>query len=137
MAGAENPARPRSLSLLAGPIDIAVNPNKLVRFASRLNLGLLGQMAVHKVPGGFPGVGRKVYPGHLQIGAFISMNVTTHLRKHWGFFVDVAKGNEEAANRHRDFYDEYMTMMDATAEFSNGATLWLWSCLPKPGAPGP
>lgn len=117
MAGAENPARPRSLSLLAGPIDIAVNPNKLVRFASRLNLGLLGQMAVHKVPGGFPGVGRKVYPGHLQIGAFISMNVTTHLRKHWGFFVDVAKGNEEAANRHRDFYDEYMTMMDATAEF--------------------
>src|SRR5574337_399838 len=54
MAGAENPARPRSLSLLAGPIDIPVNPNKLVRFASRLNLGLLGQMAVHKVPGGWP-----------------------------------------------------------------------------------
>ena len=117
MARSENPARPRSLSLLAGPIDIAVNPNKLVRFARRLNLGLLGQLAVHKVPSGYPGVGRRVYPGHLQIGAFVSMNVPTHLKKHWDFFLDVAKGNEEAANRHRDFYDEYMTMMDATAEF--------------------
>jgi poly(3-hydroxybutyrate) depolymerase len=117
MARAENPCRPRSLALLAGPIDISVNPNRLVRFASHLNLELVGKLAVHKVPSGYAGVGRKVYPGHLQIGAFISMNVATHLKKHWGFFVDVARGNEEAADRHREFYDEYMTMMDATAEF--------------------
>lgn len=117
LAQANHPHRPRSLSLLAGPIDIAVNPNALTRYASHLNLGLVRTLAVHKVPSGYAGVGREVYPGHLQIGAFISMNLLTHLEKHWSFFKNVAKGNEEAANRHREFYDEYMTMMDATAEF--------------------
>lgn len=117
MAREGHPSRPRSLSLLAGPIDISVNPNRVTRYASHLNLAVVGALAVHTVPSGYAGVGRKVYPGHLQIGAFVSMNLGTHLKKHWSFFIDVAKGREEEANRHRDFYDEYMTMMDATAEF--------------------
>lgn len=117
MAAAGKAARPLSLSLLAGPIDIAVNPNRLVRVAGHLDLARLGKLAVHTVPNGYAGAGRKVYPGHLQIGAFISMNLGTHLRKHWDFFVDVARGDEAGANRHREFYDEYMTMMDAAAEF--------------------
>ncbi|MBX3680768.1 polyhydroxyalkanoate depolymerase [Cognatazoarcus halotolerans] len=117
MSGRQDPCRPKTLSLLAGPIDITVNPNTLTRYASHINLGFLKALAVHKVPSGYAGAGREVYPGHLQIGAFMSMNPGNHLKKHWNFFKDVARGNEEAANRHREFYDEYMTVMDATAEF--------------------
>lgn len=112
-----HPCRPRSLSLLAGPIDIAVNPNGLTRQAQQLNLKWVRALAVRRVPSGYAGVGRAVYPGHLQIGAFISMNPLMHLQKHWQFFRHVAQGNDVAADRHREFYDEYMTMMDATAEF--------------------
>lgn len=117
MAADGNPCRPRSLSLLAGPIDIAVNPNRLTRYAGRMNLRLMKTMAVHTVPTGYAGVGREVYPGHLQIGAFVSMNLGTHVKKHWSFFKNVARGNATEAERHREFYNEYMSMMDATAEF--------------------
>jgi poly(3-hydroxybutyrate) depolymerase len=116
MAEDRHPHQPRTLSLLAGPIDIRANRNAVTRFADRVPLGLM-RLNVHKVPRRYPGAGRLVYPGYLQLGAFVSLNLRTHITKHAQFFKDVAQGNEAAAQKHRDFYDEYNAMMDATSEF--------------------
>jgi poly(3-hydroxybutyrate) depolymerase len=75
------------------------------------------RLTVHKVPSRYPGAGRLVYPGYLQLAAFVSLNLRTHVGKHVRFFRDVAQGNEAAAQKHRHFYDEYNAMMDSTAEF--------------------
>ncbi|MBS0316515.1 MAG: polyhydroxyalkanoate depolymerase [Proteobacteria bacterium] len=116
MAEDKNPNRPRTLSLLAGPIDIRVNRNAVTKYADRVPLRVM-RLNVHKVPRGYPGAGRLVYPGYLQLGAFVSLNLRTHIAKHVQFFKDVAQGREAAAQKHRTFYDEYNAMMDATAEF--------------------
>lgn len=112
-----HPCRPRSLSMMAGPIDIRVNANGLLQRAQRLNLKQLKAAAIYRVPSRFPGAGRKVYPGALQIMGFMSMNVGLHLGKHIQFFRDVAAGRDEEANKHREFYDEYFSVLDTTAEF--------------------
>ena len=117
MAQRDDVARPRTLSLLAGPIDITANHNPITRFVDKVNLDLMRLLLVHKVPKGYPGEGRMVYPGYLQIGGFMAMNLTAHIEKHWQFFIDVASGKVEAADKHRDFYDDYFSIMDGTAEF--------------------
>ena len=116
MAEDRHPHRPRTLSLLAGPIDIRVNRNAVTKFANHIPLALM-RLNVHKVPPRYPGAGRLVYPGYLQLGAFVSLNLRSHIGKHVQFFKDVAQGNQAAAQKHRVFYDEYNAMMDATAEF--------------------
>lgn len=116
MAENAHPDRPRTLSLLAGPIDIRVKRNAVTRYADRMPLGVM-RMNVHKVPSRYPGAGRLVYPGYLQLGAFVSLNLRTHIAKHLQFFKDVAQGNHAAAQKHRSFYDEYNAMLDSTAEF--------------------
>src|SRR5262249_13022654 len=116
MAEDRHPHRPRTLSLLAGPIDIRVNRNAVTKAADRVPLALM-RLNVHRVPSGYPGAGRRVYPGYLQLGAFVSLNLRTHIAKHVQFFKDVAKGNEAAAQKHRTFYAEYNAMMAAPAEF--------------------
>lgn len=117
MSERQNPARPLSVSLLAGPIDISANPGKVTQYADRLNLALICAAAVHRVPAGYPGVGRLVCPGSLQLVGFIAMNARSHLEAHWRFFKSVAQGRVELADEHRDFYDDYLSTMDATAEF--------------------
>ena len=116
MAEDRHPHRPRTLSLLAGPIDIRVNRNAVTKLANHIPLALM-RLNVHKVPSRYPGAGRLVYPGYLQLGAFVSLNLRTHIAKHVQFFKDVAQGNQAAAQKHRVFYDEYNAMMDTTAEF--------------------
>lgn len=117
MSKRKDPARPRSLLLMAGPVDIRVNPNDLLKRAQNLSIKLLKKAAIYTVPNRFPGAGRKVYPGTLQIMGFMSMNAGLHLGKHWQFFKDVAAGREQAADAHREFYNEYFAIMDTTAEF--------------------
>ena len=116
MAEDRHPHRPRTLSLLAGPIDISVSRNAVTKVADHIPMALM-RLNVHKVPSRYPGAGRLVYPGYLQLGAFVSLNLRTHIAKHVQFFKDVAQGNQAAAQKHRVFYDEYNAMMDATAEF--------------------
>ena len=116
MAEERHPHRPRTLSLLAGPIDIRVKRNTVTKLADRIPLSVM-RLNVHKVPSRYPGAGRLVYPGYLQLGAFVSLNLRTHLTKHVQFFKDVAQSDQAAAQKHRHFYDEYNAMMDATAEF--------------------
>ena len=117
MAKRDDPARPRTLSLLAGPIDIMANHNVITQHIDKVNLNLMRVLMLQKVPKGYPGEGRMVYPGYLQLGGFMTMNLKGHIEKHWQFFKDIASGDVEAADKHRDFYDDYFSIMDGTAEF--------------------
>ncbi|MEQ8799432.1 MAG: polyhydroxyalkanoate depolymerase [Salinisphaeraceae bacterium] len=112
-----NPCRPRSLLMMAGPIDIRVNPNDMLKKCEQVNMPLLKASLIHRVPARFAGAGRRVYPGALQLTGFMSMNPKLHLTKHWEFFRNVASGNEAAAAKHREFYDEYFSLLDTTEEF--------------------
>ncbi len=117
MAKHANPARPKTLTLVAGPIDITANHNAVTQYVDKVNMDLMRMLTLQRVPKGYPGEGRMVYPGYLQLGGFMTMNLTSHLEKHWQFFVDLARGNVEAADKHRDFYDDYFSILDGTAEF--------------------
>jgi poly(3-hydroxybutyrate) depolymerase len=109
--------RPKSLTMMAGPIDIRVNPNAFSKKVLKISAKMLERVAIHKVPSRFKGVGRTVYPGTMQLGGFMSMNMKSHMEKHVQFFKDVVKGNVDDADKHRDFYDEYMAVLDMDADF--------------------
>ncbi len=117
MAQRGMPTRPKTLSLLAAPIDINANHNEITKYVDRVNLNLMRLLMLHKVPKGYPGKDRMVYPGWLQLGGFMTMNLTSHIEEHWQFFNDVLHSDLEAADKHRDFYDDYFATMDATGEF--------------------
>jgi poly(3-hydroxybutyrate) depolymerase len=102
---------------MAGPIDVRANPNRLTRLAALSNVELHRLLTVKRVPAGYPGVGRRVYPGLLQLVGFLGMNLRSHLQKHVQFFVDVYRHEHAAAEKHRDFYDEYFTVLDMTEEY--------------------
>ncbi len=117
MAAAEDRCRPRSLTLMGGPIDTRVNPTKVNRFATRHPLSWFQNTVVSRVPYGYPGYGRSVYPGFLQLSGFMSMNMDRHLGAHLRMFENLVRGDGDSAESHRKFYDEYMSVMDLTAEF--------------------
>jgi poly(3-hydroxybutyrate) depolymerase len=117
MAAAKDKCRPRSLVLMGGPIDTRINPTKVNRFAARHPLSWFKNTVVSRVPYGFPGFGRYVYPGFLQLSGFMSMNMDRHLGAHLRMFEHLVRGDGESAESHRKFYDEYMSVMDLTAEF--------------------
>ena len=109
--------RPKTLTMLAGPIDIRVNPNAFTKKVLKISAKMLERIAIHKVPSRYKGVGRKVYPGMMQLGGFMSMNIKSHMEKHAQFFKDIIKGSADDADKHRDFYDEYMAVLDMDADF--------------------
>lgn len=117
MSEQANPCRPRTLSTMAGPVDIRVNANSLLKRSQRLNLNQLKAAVIHRVPSRLPGAGRKVYPGVMQLTGFVSMNPGLHLKKHIAFFSNILRGRKAEAENHREFYDEYFALMDTTAEF--------------------
>lgn len=117
MAQNNDKNRPRSMTLMAGPIDIRVNPQKTIDMLSNFVSLDMFKLALRTVPAGYAGAGRKVYPGWAQLGVFMSMNPQDHLKKHVQFFLDVLNDNSEEAEKHRKFYDEYMATMDGTGEF--------------------
>jgi len=117
MAAGKDKCRPRSLVLMGGPIDTRINPTKVNRFAARHPLSWFKNTVVSRVPYGFPGFGRSVYPGFLQLSGFMSMNMDRHLGAHLRMFEHLVRGDGESAEAHRKFYDEYMSVMDLTAEF--------------------
>ena len=117
LAAADDPAQPRSLTLVAGPVDTRVNPNKINEMAARRPLSLYERFLTTAVPAQYPGAGRRVYPGAAQLTAFMSMNVRRHLSAHVDLCRALARGDEETSAKIRDFYDEYGAVMDVTAEF--------------------
>ena len=117
LAQQDDPAQPPSLTLIAGPIDTRVNPNRVNAFAVDKSLTYFEKYLIHAVPGSFPGAGRKVYPGFLQLSAFMSMNAKRHVSRHVDMFRALADGNLKEAQTVRTFYDEYGAIMDVYAEF--------------------
>ncbi len=117
MAEAANPAQPRSMTLMAGPIDTRANPTKVNELAESRSIAWFEKNLIGTVPWGFPGSGRRVYPGFLQLAAFISMNLDRHVTAHLAQFRNLVGGDAASAEAHRQFYDEYGAVMDLPAEF--------------------
>ena len=117
MAETRNRAKPRSLTLMAGPIDTRVNPTKVNQLAKSRDIEWFKKNLIAKVPWRYKGAFRQVYPGFLQLTAFMSMNLDRHLNAHIAQFRALACGDVVAAGAHKKFYDEYNAVMDLPAEF--------------------
>jgi polyhydroxyalkanoate depolymerase len=117
MAEAKSPAQPRSMTLMAGPVDTRINPTKVNELAMSRPIEWFEQNLIATVPGRFAGGGRKVYPGFVQLAAFMSMNIERHQRAHLDLYESLAKGDTRKAAATQAFYDEYFAVLDLTAEF--------------------
>ena len=117
MAERKNPNIPKSLTLMAGPLDTSKNPTRVNDFSHEHPMSWFKNVAIMTVPVGYPGEGRQVYPGFMQLGGFISMNKQTHIEKHQKYFQNLLFGEQEDTERFRAFYDEYMAVLDMPAEF--------------------
>lgn len=124
---------PRSMTLMGGPIDTRVNPTAVNKLAESKPLSWFEDNVIMSVPWPLKGVGRRVYPGFLQLTGFMSMNLDKHVEAQQGFFLNLVKGDGDPAERHRDFYDEYLAVMDLTAEFylQTVDTVFIKHSLPK------
>jgi polyhydroxyalkanoate depolymerase len=117
MAEAGNVATPRSMTLMAGPVDTRVNPTKVNELATGKPIGWFRDNLISAVPQRYAGAGRHVYPGFLQLSAFMSMNLPRHIRAHMDLFGHILKGEDAKADANRKFYDEYFSVADLPAEF--------------------
>jgi len=117
MAATGNRAQPRSMTLMAGPIDTRIKPTQVNRMAKQRSIDWFERNVIGNVPWRYQGAGRRVYPGFMQLSAFVSMNLDRHLDAHLGQFRALVSGNDEAAAAHRRFYNEYRAVMDLPAEF--------------------
>jgi poly(3-hydroxybutyrate) depolymerase len=117
MAEERDPAQPRSLTLMAGPIDTRVNPTKVNMLARSKPIEWFEKELIATVPWRFAGGGRRVYPGFVQLTAFMTMNLERHIHAHIAQFRALAGREMEAAETHRRFYEEYCAVMDLPAEF--------------------
>ncbi|WP_112321914.1 polyhydroxyalkanoate depolymerase [Oceanibium sediminis] len=117
MAMDEDPARPSSMTLMGSPIDTACNPKQPNELAMQHPLSWFERNVIVSVPWPNKGVLRRVYPGFLQLSGFMAMNLDRHRDAHVQHFRNLVKGDGDSAAAHRRFYDEYMAVMDLTAEF--------------------
>ena len=117
MAARDHPAQPRSMTLMAGPIDCRINPTAVNALATSKPMAWFEQNLVTTVPLRHRGGGRRVYPGFLQLSAFVAMNPDRHRKAFRELYEQIALGDVEGANRTREFYDEYFAVNDLAAEF--------------------
>ncbi|MEO0379528.1 MAG: polyhydroxyalkanoate depolymerase [Pseudomonadota bacterium] len=110
-------AQPRSLTLIGGPIDPDANATDVTDFGRRVTMGQLEETMIQRVGFKYPGVGRKVYPGLLQLASFVSMNGEKHAKAFQDQISAVMRGDASDHDKHNKFYDEYLAVMDMTAEF--------------------
>ena len=117
MAAQSHPAQPRSMTLMAGPIDTRVNPTKVNDLANKRTIAWFERTLTASVPIRYPGAFRRVYPGFVQLAAFMSMNIERHVKAHKELYENLANGEKEKAAATKAFYDEYFAVLDLTAEF--------------------
>jgi poly(3-hydroxybutyrate) depolymerase len=117
MSEDDNPATPRSMTLMAGPIDTRRNPTKVNKLAKTKDISWFEDKMIGVVPWRYQGAGRRVYPGFVQLSAFVAMNLDKHIGAHIKQFRSLAAEDKSAAATHRAFYDEYLSVMDLPAEF--------------------
>jgi len=133
MEADKDPCVPHSMTLMGGPIDTRINANGVNKLAVERGLDWFRTHVITKVPFPHPGFMRDVYPGFLQLHGFVSMNLDRHLEAHRNLFLNLVKGDGDGANKHREFYDEYLAVMDLTAEFylQTVETVFIRHALPK------
>jgi len=117
MSADENPFVPASITIMGGPIDTRKSPTAVNKLAQERGSQWFRDNCIHHVPFPNPGVGRRVYPGFLQLSGFMAMNIDRHMDAHVQMFKHLVKGDGDSAEKHREFYDEYLAVMDLTAEY--------------------
>jgi len=117
MAQSQHAAQPRSITLMAGPIDTRVNPTQVNELATSKPISWFEQNLIAIVPMRFPGAFRRVYPGFVQLAAFMSMNIQRHIKAHKELYEHIRDGEIEKAKITKAFYDEYFAVLDLAAEF--------------------
>jgi poly(3-hydroxybutyrate) depolymerase len=124
---------PNSMVLMGGPIDTRINPTAVNQLAEQRGIEWFRRNVITKVPFPHPGMMRDVYPGFLQLHGFVSMNLGRHVDAHHELFFHLVEGDGDSAQKHREFYDEYLAVMDLTAEFylQTVETVFVRHMLPK------
>lgn len=117
MSARQSPYIPKSLVLMGGPIDTRESPTQVNRLATTKPYSWFENNLIHRVPARYPGSGRRVYPGFLQHIGFVAMNPDRHMSSHYEFYNHLIKGQDDSAEAHRRFYDEYNAVLDMPAEF--------------------
>jgi poly(3-hydroxybutyrate) depolymerase len=117
MAEDKNPCQPLSMTLMAGPIDTRISPTKVNELATSKSLDWFKNNLIYSVPFRLKGSGRKVYPGFIQLFAFMSMNMDRHVKAHRDLYFHLAAGRIEEAEKIMTFYDEYFAVLDMPADF--------------------
>jgi len=133
MEAENDPHIPHSMILMGGPIDTRSNPTAVNILAEERGVEWFRRNVITKVPFPHPGVMRDVYPGFLQLNGFVSMNLERHLDAHHDLFHHLVQGDGDSAQKHREFYDEYLAVMDLTCEFylQTVDTVFVRHALPK------
>ena len=126
MAQSGSAAQPRSMTLMAGPIDTRINPTKVNELAMSKPIEWFEQNLIARVPMRYRGAGRRVYPGFVQLCAFMSMNIDRHRKAHLDLYENLAKGELEKAKATKTFYDEYFAVLDLDAEFYLETVAWVF-----------
>jgi poly(3-hydroxybutyrate) depolymerase len=108
---------PWSMTMMGGPIDARKSPTAVNNLATQRSYEWFENNVIYRVPDNFPGVGRRVYPGFLQHTGFVAMNPDRHASSHYDYFKDLVKGDNESADSHRKFYDEYNAVLDMDADY--------------------
>lgn len=124
---------PATMTMMGGPIDTRRNPTAVNQLAKEHGIRWFRDNVIMQVPWPAPGFMRDVYPGFLQLSGFMSMNLDRHIIAHKDFFMHLVKNDGDSAEKHRDFYDEYLAVMDLTAEFylQTVETVFIRHALPK------
>lgn len=117
MSADNNPARPKTLTMMGGPIDTREAPTAVNTLATERPHSWFSQNVIATIPGTYPGAGRRVYPGFLQLAGFMSMNLGNHMMSHYEMFKHLVQGEDLEAEATKDFYEEYRSVCDMTAEF--------------------
>ncbi|WP_421781383.1 polyhydroxyalkanoate depolymerase [Kiloniella litopenaei] len=117
LAANDDPAQPSTMTLMGGPIDPGAAETEVTKLADSKSLSWFKDNLTATVPLQYEGSSRRVYPGFLQLAAFISMNSMRHVDAHMQHFNNLIKGDGDSAESHKKFYDEYLSVMDVTAEF--------------------
>jgi poly(3-hydroxybutyrate) depolymerase len=129
----DDPYAPVSITLMGGPIDTRVNPTGVNKLAERRGIDWFRHNVITKVPFPNPGFMRDVYPGFLQLFGFISMNLDRHIEAHRNLFLHLVRGDGDSAHKHKEFYDEYLAVMDLAADYylQTVDTVFVRHALPK------
>lgn len=122
----DNPAAPASMTLMAGPIDTRISPTKVNELAREKPMSWFESKLIARVPLRYKGARRRVYPGFIQLSAFMAMNMDRHVKAHFDLFHNLAGGDMEKATQTKAFYDEYFAVLDLDAEFYLQTVQWVF-----------